>query len=286
LKCNVLRLDMGYAIVDDPPYIPNATPLQSLAAAPDADHLDLSWTLPAGAVAADLQADIWLTQPLSSGRFPKIQDAKHYAYAPSEDLAYATADLYTGTYGAFIRTIREDSGLASPFLLAIAAIGAAGVLTQGPLYPSLGEHVPGADTNWVNPTRIYFADSLSASATLPPGEFSDILNASLFHFAIPGAATILGLVVDVLAQQDTQSQLYAQLSTLAVPFGDQLDISVTNTSFEWITLGGDDNLWGFALTPAIINAPYFGVGLKAAETAYDYSEFLIDTVRITVFYST
>ena len=286
LKCNVLRLDMGYSIVDTPPYIPNQYPLYTLTAVPDTDHIDLTWTLPPGASAADFKADIWLTFPLSAGRQPKIQDAKHYSYAPAEDLAYATGELFDGTYGVFVRTIREDSGLASPFVLDTAQIGAPGILSQGPLYCHLGVDVPDTGATWLSPENIYEADADSATTDFHVFTYADFLRATDFRFTIPPTATLLGITLDMLIRGDLDFIGYLAFVYNGSQRGDTQEFTFTAPAWQWLTLGADDSLWEAAPLVAEVNSSLFGFDLYVEQSNTNDSEIEVDAIRSTVWYST
>lgn len=286
LACNVLRLDMGYTIVDAPPSIPNSHPLQTFIASADIDHIDVDWTLPPGAVGADLKVDIWITMPLSAGRVPKIQDAKHLAYVDAEDTAYATGELYDGSYGIFARSIREDSGLASPFVLATARIGAAGVLSQGPLYCHLGVDVPDTGAIWLNPENIYAADSSSAIVDFHEFTYADVLRATDFRFGIPAAATLLGITVDMLVQASLDFIGYFTFVYNSTPRGDAQFYTYIAPGWQWITVGGDDFLWEAAPLVTEVNSPLFGFDLWSEASDTLEAEVELDAIRATIWYST
>lgn len=60
--------------------------------------------------------------------------------------------------------------------------------------------------------------------------------------------------------------------------------SAWSTDSETVTYGGGTDLWGYALTPAIVNDTTFGIGLSAEVAAS--AEASIDFMTVTVFYRT
>jgi len=277
---------MGLAIVDTPPSNTNSAPVYSLAATPAASSFDVTWTLPAGVTAADYQLDLWLTKPLSSGRKPKIQDAKHLLYVDAEDLAVNTGDLYTGSYGVFARTIREASGMVSPWSLALATIGAPGVLSQGPLYCHLGFDVPDTGATWLGTQNIYDADADSATVDFHVFTYADFLRATDFRFTIPPSATLLGITVDMLVQADFDFLGYFTYVYNSTPRGDGQPYSYIAPGWQWITVGGDDNLWEATPLVAEVNSPLFGFDLWSEASDALEAEIELDALRATIWYST
>lgn len=286
LKCNVLRLDIGSTIVSTPPVLKNTSPCFSLLSTPSGSTLDVTWTLPPGCPAADYQLDLWLTKPLSAGRNPKIQDAKHILYVDAEDLTVNTGYLFDGSYGVFARTIREDSGLVSPWALATSTIGAPGILTQGPLYCHLGSDLPDSGAIWLSPENIYAADLESATVDFHVFSYADLLRATDFRFTIPPAATLLGITLDALIQADLDFIGYFTFVYNGSPRGDNQDFTYIAPGWQWITLGGDDYLWEAAPSVAEINSALFGFDLYVEQSNSNESEIELNAIRSTIWYST
>jgi hypothetical protein len=277
---------MGLTIVDTPPASSNLAALYSLAATPSGSDLDVTWTLPPGCPGADYKLDLWLTSPLSSGRKPKIQDAKHLLFTNAEDLAVNTGALYTGSYGVFARTISEASGLTSPWSLALSTIGAPGILSQGPNFPLSALDTGSTGFEWFNSMSARFADLTYATCTIPLNEIGNVLLFTHFGFAIPSSSTILGLVFEPLLYTDLTTQLYAQLYLSDSPIGDPSYYLVDPAAPAFLVFGSDVDLWSYSLTPSVVNDVSFGVGLSVQEFGLGDVNVYVDAARVTTFYST
>lgn len=116
-----------------------------------------------------------------------------------------------------------------------------------------------------------------------------------FGFNIPGGATILGV----------RGQVRGRASATGVNYGDPrisyllmsgsvnstarlLGAAVTlTTSFNTLaTYGGEGNLWGVSLTPALVNASTFGLGADIERTGTQlYGVYAdINLIEATVWY--
>lgn len=110
-----------------------------------------------------------------------------------------------------------------------------------------------------------------------------------FGFAIPSAATILGITISaVLVSQSAgtdatlaQAALWvsgAQLGTAKTP------ATLFTTTPDTVTYGSAGDSWGASLTPAIVNDPSFGFSMAVTMTT-NIRIFIGEAFRITVFYT-
>ena len=155
--------------------------------------------------------------------------------------------------------------------------------SSGPLYPGTVS-ATGTGSSWANLNNIKVADGLSATSRIPDGAQSQTIKATGFGFAIPGSATISGVLVEI---GDSSSAGLIEDSTVQLlKAGVQ---SGTNKSrFAWSSsthpYGGSSDKWGNSLTPADINDPAFGVAL-AGSSISGLRTGAVDFIRITVYYN-
>ena len=260
LRCNVRLLDIGLPINDLPPIRPNQWPALVPAASQADASLEITWTLPPSTPSTDLQVDVWITKAQSAGRKPAIEDAKHLAYEPAESGTYTTPPLGHGTYGIYLRTIDELTGLASPWALVIAAVTGAVPFSQGPSFPTDFFDLETAEPFWYDLAYLGNDDETYAEVDCDPGPTSDKALVNTFGFTIPPTATITGVVckVDCYPQSATTIALHAQLYKDGLPISDEQVFPLTPETPELAIIGSSSDLWGAALTPAIVNDPSFG----------------------------
>lgn len=147
----------------------------------------------------------------------------------------------------------------------------------------------GVDPAWAGPTLARAADGFCATATL--GAFdggSEYLAAAGFGFALPAAAVILGVTVEILC---SASATLADDQVLIVRDG---EVSANRASatpwaaaLELRVHGGAADLWGLAWTAAQVNSEGFGVRLRVGKGLLDGPAVgAVDRVRVTVDYET
>ena len=149
--------------------------------------------------------------------------------------------------------------------------------------------VGGADT-WTSPGNITANDGVRASNGTDD-DYTYSIRGTNLGFAIPSTATILGVRVSVemygtyTTSRDVKEYL-TQLMVAGTPSGDnRADAAATSIihSTEMVhRWGGYFDMWGLALTPAIVNASNFGVEfqLNHGRTRDSY----IDYMQVEVVY--
>jgi len=156
--------------------------------------------------------------------------------------------------------------------------------STGNVFPTVGATVDRAgSTAWTSPGNVVSDNATDATAVVP----TDYLVTSAYGFAIPATATILGVTVRVEASETgTGSSNYVpQLHSDTTPtlIGSAKGAVAVSGSVKVIsTNGGATDLWGAALTPAIVNAAGFGVSIWSTDTT---NTLAIDFVTIDVAYS-
>jgi len=170
--------------------------------------------------------------------------------------------------------------------------------SAGPTSPSSAASLAPGDVAWANPNKVFAADGVLATATIasvtssatkrptaasgqnwinPSGiegnsSFATYTLAFIatsrmigtgFGFAIPATATILGVQVSFTGQSCGESRSDAPFVTLRYQnnfLGTQKQSGVNaNCAGTAYNFGSAADLWGAALTPAIVNDPSFGV---------------------------
>lgn len=123
--------------------------------------------------------------------------------------------------------------------------------------------------------------------TMVSTEYHDILLTDEFGLEVPEDATIRGIQVDLLrAGSDRVVDYSLRLEAVgeAVPV-ERAKQDRWTYGLEWVTYGGDADLWGRDWTPAVLNATDFGVGLALyyTETSGNTRAY-VDRVQVTVHY--
>ena len=155
---------------------------------------------------------------------------------------------------------------------------------------------PGSD--WMNMTNVYTANGMETDAQLNgfPACFQSncFYTRSLwttdFGFTVPLSATITGVVVEIKERASFATSIWDSTVRLlmgTVEFGTNHAASVAwSTTSGYVTYGTPTDLWGAALTPAIVNAAGFGVALKVWNQPPAIQNAYVDHIRVTVYYST
>jgi len=158
--------------------------------------------------------------------------------------------------------------------------------------PTVAETLAGAGKAWVNPGNILSSNNVYATAEIKEaGEETNILLAKTFGFAIPGGATITGIVVEI--EKKTPAETFMDDSLVEINGGTFVKFDNKKQGFwpnvdTYSVYGSSTDLWGRTWTPAQINAAEFGVNLKARCVVKIGGGFplSVDHVKITVYYST
>jgi hypothetical protein len=122
------------------------------------------------------------------------------------------------------------------------------------------------------------------SGSLPP--VLDWVYAHNFNISLPADAIITGIKVEVQGQTQYSApvsyksvRLYSQASAIGT---EKAPATPITTSPQWASYGGDGDMWGCALTPAIVNDPSFGFGVQIAVQG---SRVFLNGFRITIYYN-
>jgi hypothetical protein len=149
---------------------------------------------------------------------------------------------------------------------------------------------------WTNIANIKVEDGVISSNVVTENG-SHYAVGTNYGFSIPTNATITGVKVEYKIRKracnigstldDNSVKLFYNGSTLG---SEQSPYLGWPTTLSWRTYGGENNLWGSSLTPAIVNSSTFGAGLSAigvssGEALYQCTGW-IDATKITVYYST
>ena len=147
---------------------------------------------------------------------------------------------------------------------------------------------------WVSPTSVFADDGTNASitaASYDSPDISQILVVSDFGFAIPGTATIDGIVVTIErnnaagAASDNRVQL-----AKGTAFANLVGTNKADTATDWpasmgiANYGGTTDLWGTTWTPTEINASTFAVFLSVQADAAN-TDIAVDYIQVTVHYT-
>jgi hypothetical protein len=195
----------------------------------------------------------------------------------------------------------DDGGAASPTADGSSAGDAGGsseastpsncvVKTSGPRAPMTVVDV-GQAGPWSMPGNAKVPDGMFASVFLSTGGTlsSDSLEAKNFSFAIPPAASILGIEVQVTRGPGSGTGL---VKDKAVSIGDvtgQLSTERTDnenwsTTSSTVSYGGASDRWGLELTPRLLESANFGVRIRAVLATPDPMSAEIDAIALDVTY--
>lgn len=162
--------------------------------------------------------------------------------------------------------------------------------SQGPNSPSAAIST-GAGNVWSNPTRVFALDGLFATSLSGGGLISAGLQATGYGFAIPGGATILGIVATVYAKNNASfptsfvGDYVVKLVKAGVPVGANRSSTGNYNNFvSPVVHGGPTDLWGTTWTPADINNANFGL-IQSTDSSGAGFTGSIDYISIQVYYS-
>ncbi len=152
--------------------------------------------------------------------------------------------------------------------------------------------IGGSSQTWANPGNVAASDNTYATfgSIATANAYTDYLVVTNFGFAIPGGATITGILVEV-ERSDANFETIdnsVKIVKASVISGDEKAISagypVTDTYQQY---GNAGDLWGLSWTDADINASDFGVAISAKKinNPAGTATGKIDNIRITVFYN-
>ncbi len=166
-----------------------------------------------------------------------------------------------------------------------------GKVMHGPEHALTISSVGGAGTRvWSAPQQALFNDGLRAAvSSLLPGERSQELRAVGFKLAVPANATITGVQLTLNRAASVPQRLRDASVRLWLP-GAPSAKELARPGF-WpaadgtVTYGGEGELWGEPLTPAVVNDPSFGASISVQHTGTDEQPHaFVDFMQLTVFY--
>jgi len=163
--------------------------------------------------------------------------------------------------------------------------------SDGPNYPSTGSSISiGGNADWLTPTNILSDDASYSTSDIGKNKSSDYLTGTNFGFAIPGTATITGVIVEIDRYGGT-TDISDNVLYLTKDGNITTGTDNGNTGVAWpttattATYGGSSDLWGTTWTPAEINSTNFGVMLMAQNTGSTSITAYVDFIRVTIHYT-
>ena len=171
----------------------------------------------------------------------------------------------------------------------------AGTASSSLKYTGLGQstlEAPYDDNAWTSPTNIYSDNAVYSSVTATTYDTNDytyLLKATTFGFAIPSGVTINGIKVEMECYNDsgeTGKDVVFQLTKNGTARVGTNKATNANwaTSPTIITYGGSADLWGTTWTPTEINASTFGIHMVNQATA-ENADIYVDYIRITIYFT-
>lgn len=162
-------------------------------------------------------------------------------------------------------------------------------MSQGPNNAGRTEDIATGGFAWVNPDNVSACDGIDATSGCVVGVDSNALQVTQFGFSVPTLATVIGVSVSVTRDStlNTAFDKIVQLMLNNVLIGvNKADlVTLWPVAPASVAYGGSADVWGAALTPAIVNNTKFGVRIivQSASAIPDMPE--IDCVIITVYYT-
>lgn len=128
-----------------------------------------------------------------------------------------------------------------------------------------------------------------ASVELAAGVSTKRARATQYGFAIPAGATIVGVQASVTRKCIPPTATIVDLEVSLIKSGTVSGANKANTTTNWteakqtIFYGGTEDLWGLALTPALVNESTFGLAFAAkCPTKVGFPE--IQALSLQIFY--
>jgi hypothetical protein len=144
---------------------------------------------------------------------------------------------------------------------------------------------------WTNPGNITASDNTRATVTLAIGETSHWLRATNFGFTVPADARVIGIAVEVEGYRSNTNDADTNFRLVVndVPLAGSEKVYETNPGFgtgsdATFTVGSESDTWGTQLSPAVVNASTFGVGIQLENPTDFGATWNVDAVKIRVYY--
>lgn len=169
---------------------------------------------------------------------------------------------------------------------------------QQNLFPAAADNVfvESGFRAWVNPNNLINQNPASAAALVvlfisaggTNTSEKDLANG--FTFALPPAATVVGISTSLSAgatggSVGSLSQLIVQLASNGTPIGTSVLVPLNATKSTYVQ-GGPSYQWGTTLTPSTVNGGSFGVLVQATTNSVANSNFSVNALSVTVYYTT
>ncbi len=183
----------------------------------------------------------------------------------------------------------------SIFLLAFLAVPMVVLATTaGPNSPaSVINTFAGGEKDWIDPSNATTSNNVYATAGTSSSccDFAtEWLQSTDFGFAIPGDATVDGILAEVEASQDVGGGTASLDPPRIVKGGTRIfDPAKTSqnvtTSDVYYSFGGSSDLWNTTWSASDINASNFGFAVAGTLPAVDGITLRVDHTRVTVYYN-
>jgi len=185
----------------------------------------------------------------------------------------------------------SDASIDGASDAADAATGDGGVLSVLASPRAAGTSPFGNGPGWQQASNIAASDNAYAvCGSFAELETTEYLRAGDFGFAIPQGATIRGVIAEVEHRHDDQGSQFTAAINSARLIGagggligvEKADATILPEVDAYRSIGGNQDLWGAVLTPAIVNSPNFGLALSYVSTQ---GSIYVDHVRLRVLYT-
>jgi len=122
VRCNVQLDRMAASVIDDPPSDTIHLWLENLYTQLSGAYTLLYWTALGLPPPAGAQLELWITNPMSTGRHPTLHDAKFLLFNDYWDSPVPLGILSTARYGVFCRLVTYDTGVKTPWHLLVCDV--------------------------------------------------------------------------------------------------------------------------------------------------------------------
>lgn len=166
------------------------------------------------------------------------------------------------------------------------SLGTAAVSSGSP--PSLGQDTLG----WSPASAILSESALQADWNGDEtDDISQYLRATGFNFAVPAGETIVGVEVTIRRERDGGSVGEGRDYEFKLIVNNAVQGNNLNTLVNWsseanFTYGGPTEIWGLALTPAVVNASDFGVAVAVKQVSGANLQLGVDWIKIKIYTAT
>lgn len=140
--------------------------------------------------------------------------------------------------------------------------------------------------DWANPSRVTADDGSTSDAGGLNGT-TQYLHATSFGLSVPTGAIVEG--VEVRVDRSANDPNFQDHTIQLIVSGSRAGDNKADTGSDWPTspatvdYGGEADLWGNVLSPAIVNASTFGVAIRG--TYASSVQGLVDAIWINIHYT-